>query len=412
MSNFKQAIDLLRDPQTIRQRSQQLFERALNKDSRNFGIDLSKISDCCDLVLSLARQDNPSLQVPFHSRWRHFSIGNINRIDILKQHKNFPKKSIGQGRLWYELIFISVLLDAGAGNKWQYHEKHSNQIWQRSEGLAIASIDMFMNGLFSSNKKNPLQADYDGLKNINAKLIGDGMQVNESNPLLGLDGRAQLINSLADVIKNKADVFNNNSRLGYFYDHVIEQASENNKTIDAAKVLKLVLETFSEIWPGRVSINNENLGDVWQHSAVKGEGITNGLIPFHKLSQWLTYSLLEPLQWQGYQIKGLEMMTGLAEYRNGGLFIDTNVITIKQPNLLTEPQTPDSEAIIEWRALTICLLDELWQQALKITHKTSEEFPLVSFLEAGTWKAGRVCASKRNANGAPPIAIISDGTVF
>ena len=156
MNNFKQAIDLLRDPQTIRQRSQQLFERALSKDSRNFGIDLSKISDCCDLVLSLARQANPSLQVPFHSRWRHFSIGNINRIDILKQHKNFPKKSIGQGRLWYELIFISVLLDAGAGNKWQYHEKHSNQTWQRSEGLAIASIDMFMNGLFSSNKKNPL----------------------------------------------------------------------------------------------------------------------------------------------------------------------------------------------------------------------------------------------------------------
>lgn len=408
--NNECAISLLRDPKTIRERSQQLYERALAGNSLYFGIDESKISPCCELVLSLAKKDNPNLVVPFHSRWRHFSIGNIDRIEHLKNHNKFPQSTSQQGRLWYELIIISVLLDAGAGNKWSYQEKSSGQTWNRSEGLAIASIDMFSCGLFSSDKNSPLQADYNGLKQINAKVIGHGMQVNDDNPLNGLEGRAQLINLLATVIETKTDVFN--SRLGDFYDHVVKNSTIADNTIDAAKVLALVLETFSQIWPGRISIDNKNLGDVWRHSAIKGEGITNGLIPFHKLSQWLTYSLLEPLQWQGYRIEGLDKMTGLAEYRNGGLLIDTNVITVKQPILLTQPQEASSEAVIEWRALTICLLDILWQQALVTINQTPSTFPLVSFLEAGTWKAGRVCAKQRNSNANPPITIISDGTVF
>ncbi len=412
MNNSSQAISKLRDLATIRERSQQLFDRALNNESPYFGIDTSKIGPCCDYVLSLARQSNPSLNVPFHSRWRHFSVGNLDRINTLKKHDSFPIDPKEQGRLWYELTLISVLLDAGAGNQWRYLEESSKQLWSRSEGLAVASFDMFLSGLFSSSKINALQADYEGLDKISTECIADGMQVTPKNPLLGLEGRAKLINSLASVIKSKPASFANTQRLGGLYDHVIEQASVGSKKINAPKVLAIILETFSDIWPGRVSLDNENLGDVWHHNAVKGEGKTNGLIPFHKLSQWLTYSLLEPLQWQGYQIQGLEKMTGLAEYRNGGLFIDLGVITIKDNALRTVAQAPESEAIIEWRALTICLLDKLWQDALEKTQKTAADFPLVSFLEAGTWKAGRVTAFKNNPNGQPPIAIISDGTVF
>ena len=412
MNNSSQAIKHLRDLSTIRERSQQLYERALNNKSPYFGIDASKIGPCCDFVLSLARESNPSLDVPFHSRWRHFSVGNIDRIDTLKQQKTFPSDQKEQGRLWYELTLISVLLDAGAGNQWRYLEKSTQQHWSRSEGLAVASFDMFLSGLFSSSKTTPLQADYEGLHKISTQCIANGMQVTSENPLSGLEGRAKLINSLASVIKSKPASFANTQRLGGLYDHVIEHASVGDKLIDAPKVLAIILETFSDIWPGRVSLDNENLGDVWHHSAVKGDDKTNGLIPFHKLSQWLTYSLLEPLQWQGYQIQGLEKMTGLAEYRNGGLFIDLDVIIIKDQTLRTVAQAPESEAIIEWRALTICLLDKLWQDALEKTQKSPEDFPLVSFLEAGTWKAGRVTAFKNNPNGQPPIAIISDGTVF
>lgn len=409
MSDLTKAITLLRSPQTIRERSKQLFDRAMQGQSSYFAIDLTKLAACCDYVLELTKQNQPDLNVPFHSRWRHFEVGGIDRLAQLKKHQQFPKDTLEQGRLFYELTIISVLLDAGAGSQWQYFERASNQHYDRSEGLAIASFDMFIEGLFSSDTKP--QADYVGLKNIDELKIAKAMQVTEANPLNGLAGRSQLIQSLATVMENHPEIFAKTQRLGALYDHIVSQAKNN--TINAADVLAVILKTFATIWPGRISLDNENLGDVWQHSAIQGTKYTEQLIPFHKLSQWLSYSLLEPLQWQGFQITGLEQLTGLAEYRNGGLMIDFGLLLVKDQHLLEQPQAADSEAIIEWRAITICLLDLLWHQALEQLNKNAQQFPLVAFLEAGTWKAGRALAKqKRPESCSPPISIVSDGTVF
>ena len=83
-------------------------------------------------------------------------------------------------------------------------------------------------------------------------------------------------------------------------------------------MLRLVLRAFGPIWPGRLSLGGVPLGDCGRHSAVPGDG----LVPFHKLSQWLAYSLIEPLVDAGFAITGIDGLTGLAEYRNGGLFLD------------------------------------------------------------------------------------------
>jgi len=48
---------------------------------------------------------------------------------------------------------------------------------------------------------------------------------------------------------------------------------------------------------------------------------TDGLVPIHKLSQWLSYSLVEPLMAAGIEVTDLDGLTGLAEYRNGGLLV-------------------------------------------------------------------------------------------
>jgi hypothetical protein len=52
-----------------------------------------------------------------------------------------------------------VLLDAGAGPVWKYKEKETGLVYGRSEGLAIASLDMFKAGMFSSSVECPLRAD-------------------------------------------------------------------------------------------------------------------------------------------------------------------------------------------------------------------------------------------------------------
>ena len=79
-------------------------------------------------------------------------------------------------------------------------------------------------------------------------------------------------------------------------------------------------------------------------------------MPFHKLSQWLTYSLLEPFEWAGVTVTGLDALTGLPEYRNGGLLIDIGILRPVEPDALARRYTAGDEFIVEWRALTVALL--------------------------------------------------------
>ncbi len=188
--------------------------------------------------------------------------------------------------------------------------------------------------------------------------------------------------------------------------YLLEQSS--NGQLAAQTVLSAVLEGLGDIWPGRVEIAGVNLGDVWHHRAIAG----GGLVPFHKLSQWLTYSLLEPLQELGLEIAGLNTLTGLPEYRNGGLCLDLGLLQVKHPNILQQTHAAESEVIVEWRALTVILLDRIAEAVREKLGINAAQLPLVKILQGGTWSAGRKVATQLRAGGVPPIQLESDGTVF
>ncbi|MCA1994886.1 MAG: URC4/urg3 family protein, partial [Coleofasciculus sp. S288] len=176
--------------------------------------------------------------------------------------------------------------------------------------------------------------------------------------------------------------------------------------------LSTVLEGLGTIWPGREAIANVNLGDVWQHSALNGDSLGAPYVPFHKLSQWLTYSLLEPLQELDWEITGLNELTGLAEYRNGGLCLDLGLLKVKDSALLQARHLPGSEFIVEWRALTVSSLDRIAAAIRQKLNLSEAQLPLVKVLQGGTWTAGRRIAAELREGGVPPIQIESDGTVF
>ena len=139
---------------------------------------------------------------------------------------------------------------------------------------------------------------------------------------------------------------------------------------------------------------------------------TDGLVPLHKLLQWLAYSLIEPLQWAGYVVTDVDGLTGLAEYRNGGLFVDTGVLTLRDPADAMRDHDVGSPLVVEWRALTVALLDELAGKVRRRLNVDAAAFPLARLLQGGTWAAGRSLAGKLRADGSPPIRVISDGSVF
>ncbi len=192
-------------------------------------------------------------------------------------------------------------------------------------------------------------------------------------------------------------------RLGALGLHLLAQAEHGQ--LDATRVLSAVLLGLGDIWPGRETLLGQNLGDVFVHPAV-------GRVPFHKLSQWLTYSLCEPLEAAGLALRGLSELTGLAEYRNGGLFIDAGVLVPKHAAVLGEAHAVDSEIVVEWRALTVALLDRTTQRLRERVGLSAEELPLARVLEGGTWRTGRVLANEKRPGGAPPLRVQSDGTVF
>ena len=107
------------------------------------------------------------------------------------------------------------------------------------------------------------------------------------------------------------------------------------------------------------------------------------------------------------QFAGAELMTGLPEYRNGGLLIDTGLLTLKQADMdrgleayrenarqMGQPRMevvplfePSDDVIVEWRALTVGFLDELLEEVNRgLNLSGRDRLSLAQMLEAGTWK--------------------------
>ena len=163
-----------------------------------------------------------------------------------------------------------------------------------------------------------------------------------------------------------------------------------SKIIRAPAILSELLLHLTPIWPSRQMLAGIPLGDCWPHPLLRTQDTTDGLVPLHKLSQWLAYSLIEPLQWAGYVVTDVDGLTGLAEYRNGGLFVDTGVLILRDPAEAMRDHDVGSPLVVEWRALTVALLDELAGKVRRRLNLDAAAFPLAKLLQGGTWAAGRV----------------------
>jgi len=440
----RSAIAYLRTPAAIRERCDRLFTLACADHLHHFRCNLTQLDLVANYVIEVMRDEYPDLNIPFHSRWRHFEVGNVPRLAELEQ-KLVGLTPLEKAQTKFDLAIVSVLLDAGAGSDWQYHEQETGLVFRRSEGLAVASFRMFCQGAFSSDPERPLQANAQGLQGLTAQKLAQGFQVSQANPLLGVEGRLELLQRLGQSLQTLPQMFGEcNPRPGNLVNYLlkrlqvtqelnvgtllaprrakredvaqVEGSTEANlqpsSPLAASTVLSAVLAGLGNIWPGRLAIAGVNLGDVWLHPALKGDNPSEQYVPFHKLSQWLTYSLLEPLQELGLEITGLDELTGLPEYRNGGLCLDLGLLEAKQATILQQPHLPGSEVIVEWRSLTVSLLDRIAVAIRQQLNLSAAQLPLVKVLQGGTWTAGRRIAAQLREGGVPPIQIESDGTVF
>ena len=298
----RRVLAWLRTPQAVRDRCYAVLRLAEQDRLAHFALDFARMDDVADYVAAVTRANYPDLAVPYHSRWRHFETGGVDRWGAMAPLLS-DCDAAEQARVRIDLCTVSVLLDAGAGPDWSFHEAVTGQTLRRSEGLGIASLDAFRAGLFSGDPDRPLRVDANGLSRISEAVLANAFQVSAANKLVGLAGRAALLRNLGAALRRQPELFGTDARPGNMFDGWQSYAAHGG--LSAGQVLTTVLEAFASIWPGRLTLGGENLGDVWPHPMLHGEGPAAGLVPFHKLSQWLCYSLVEALEQSSITVTGL-----------------------------------------------------------------------------------------------------------
>ena len=386
----------------VRERAHAMLAVAEAGRLDDWAVDLSRLPDTAAFVAEVVRERYPTLQVPFHARWRHFEAGGR---DLWAEASSGFADPAEKARAAFDLAIVSVLLDAGAGAGWRYQDALTGLTFARSEGLGIASLRLFESGALSTDSAAPLRADASKLAGLETGTLAGGFQVSDGNPLVGLEGRAALLRRLGAQCAARPDLFARADapRPGGLYDVLAARAEAGR--LPAPAILEVLLEALGPIWHGRPSLDGAPLGDCWPHPAL-------GYVPLHKLSQWLSYSLVEPLEAAGLEVVELDGLTGLAEYRNGGLFVDTGVLSLRDPADAGRSHAVDSPLVVGWRSLTVALLDRIAPMVRERLGVSADAFPLARVLEGGTWAAGRVVAKRLRADGGPPLTVVSDGTVF
>lgn len=378
MSATADPVRALLSAAAVRERAHEMLMLALEGKVEGWRVDLDRLADAADLTANVTRENYPDLAIPFHARARHFVAG----------PPRLPEGDPAErARAAFDLVILSVLLDAGTGPGWRFEDPQTGRTLSRSEGLAVASQRMFEAGALAN------------LSDLETDTLAQGFQVSEDNALAGLEGRAALLRRLGDQVAARPDLFSG-GRPGGLFDLLAREGR-----VAAPAILALLLEALGPIWADRLVIDGVPLGDCWRHPAL-------GLVPLHKLSQWLSYSLIEPLQDAGVEVTDIDGLTGLAEYRNGGLFVDTGVLVLADPQDAAREHLVSDPLIVAWRAMTVALLDRMAPLVRERLGVSAAEFPLARMLEGGSWAAGRRIAAERRPGGGPPFTIISDGTVF
>ncbi|KAJ8652195.1 hypothetical protein O0I10_012156 [Lichtheimia ornata] len=445
MAPSNQESEYLSSLRSVRERCFRVQEAAMRNKLEHFDVDTSKLDDMVTIVLSLMKRDfDDTSQIPQFGRWRHFEAGGKSRIQQqLIQSAWAGIDPMEQTRRLIDLFVVAVLLDIDLGAGYAYREQASGRVYKQHEGVAIAVYEMFLAGTFSSDPRVPHRVDSEALLDFSLETLVNGMQ---ATVLEGLKDRVDLLRHLGQLLESRQDYFGagiNLRRPGNLMDYLMSHPT----TINTKKGPLIHLETLwpivqdmGELWAAAdesAKGGTSELGDVWPCQSIRNTNVSNPhdhFVAFHRLSQWLVYSLVEPMEkLLGATIEGTEQLTVLPEARNGGLLIDTGFLTLKpidlergienyrknallpgQPKMEVVPMFElNDPVVVEWRALTVAYLDIVAERVRNTLNASRKSLTLSQIIQGGTWSAGRELAEISRPNTQePPVVIKPDRRVL
>jgi hypothetical protein len=360
----------LHDPGTIRARCAAIVRSVEAGVSPSFTIDRSRLPAVAERVAALTLRRFPDLVIPFHSRWRHFEAGGVNRkaeLDTALAGLSVADRA----RAHFDLTVVSVLLDAGAGADWRYTEsaattapatprpvddpdallaaldrsasaaahtpapaaaaepapprdrrsclQHAPKAW------AWPAFALSWRAVFQPTPASPAVRTQRPC--ATCRCGGPACTIFQSSPQQpdGRPGRPRqpCWRGWARRCKTEATRDGLQARPRSADLRPPHRRRQRAPRCPRSEVLGEVLRCLSPIWPSGSKVQGLAGRRCLVHTAGQAAAVgktaprqvdrtTDGWVPFHKLSQWMSYSLLEPLQWAGVTVTGLEALDGPA----------------------------------------------------------------------------------------------------
>ncbi|KAI1849766.1 hypothetical protein JX266_004715 [Neoarthrinium moseri] len=420
--------------QAVRERAQLVLQAAKEGSLNSFEYHEDRLPAVADFVIGIINRDfgpDRFSEIPPHGRWQHFDVGGVARVaPLLEKWESEGADKLERTRRLIDLFFVSVLVDAGAGDVWKFTEPGTGLVYGRSEGTAIASLHMFTSGVFSGPGAAAHSVNAVAMQSLKDDVFSHHFQTSSENPMVGVSSRVDLLNKVGASLLKLPEIFGPEGRPGSMVDYLTKTAKDAN-TLDYESLWSVLQKVLIPSWPkNRPSVAGNPIGDAWPLKVLADKAKKDGnekevatIVPFHKLTQWLGYSLTIPfVRVLGFKVVNGNLGTGLPEYRNGGLFYDLGALTLK-PEVLKVGQQASGhdvplfpatgDTIVEWRAMTVALLDELHKLVSAHFEKQGVTLTIAQMLEAGTWLGGRELAAKlRPDTKSSPLPIDGDGTLF
>ncbi len=420
-ANGELAATELRTTRAVRERCGQLLDRARLGHSAWFEVDEAALPALADRLAETAPHVERAHRGLPYAFWRHLDAG-LPRWRATLDPLTAALPPGEQAHAWVDLAALGALaIDPGRDGPagWAYTDvTEARHAWQPRRapggrrlagpaGLACALFHAFTAGLFSGRPDRPCQADALGLRAVVDDRLAQAFQVHPGNPLPGLPALAIQLRRLGEILSEQAEVFGDEGRPAGLFDLLVTPYGLGvppTADVDAHDLLSQLLATLCPVLAGTPSPGGIALGDCWRHPAVRGPGPSDGWVPFHERLQWMARSLLAPFEWAGVHTRGLAGLTPLAHAAHGSLLLDAGVLRLRNPALATTAWRPGDEIVVEWRALTVALVERAWTQARAATGTGA-----ATDFEGVSTQAGLELARQLRA-GRPALAVGGTGT--
>ncbi|ORX52807.1 DUF1688-domain-containing protein [Hesseltinella vesiculosa] len=420
--------DSLRDPTgliTLREQCLKIQQLANKNQLRHFDVDSTKFQDMVDLRDYQGMPD----QMPMYGQWYRF--GCHGQIKTLLQSWQ-GVSPLAQTQRLVDLFVVASALDVESVSRqrsWHYKDPKTSRAIGGSQGIAMATLDLFKAGAFSCDPQDPFRVDGEKLKTPGQPThFRVSLQPKSASHLPGLEDRLSLLQHIGHVLQSQP-CFRGDQGTSFRPGHFIDYLLDHHATIHTKKGPLIPLET---LWPGAMQLGElwaRPEGDIQDCPSLLLDSATSmeAKIPFHKYTQWLIYSISEPMEkLLGATIEGKDLLTPVPDHWQGGLLLDTGFLTLKpeetkrgldqfsknakrlgQVQMEVAPMfEKDDPVVIEWRALTVAYMDIIADQVRQALRQTRTSLPLSKFMEAGSYSVGKDLAEiSRPLTQVPPIMI-------